>query len=153
MLYFRRKSPWHPGNRKLCGPGAVCTCWRSRKYIFPPPRIETRFLRRPVRNLDTTPTKLSRRWVSKNSYSVYTIGRLCIETETLYFTFGFRRTRPDVCCWHQKQGKSPHTTLKQTQILSLHRTSLGEQLIRTSRNRIENCWIRNMPTNLEGSKV
>ena len=36
--------------------------------------------------------------------------------------------------------------LKQTQILSLHRTSLSEQLVRTSRKRIEKCWIRNMLT-------
>jgi hypothetical protein len=39
------------------------------------------------------------------------------------------------------------------QILSLRRTSFRAQLLRTSRNRIENCWSRNMLTNLEGSKA
>jgi hypothetical protein len=97
--------------------------------------IEKRFLWRPGRSLDTTPTELSRRWVSKKCCSVYTLGRVNIETQTPNFTLGFKRIRPDVCCWHQRQGKRHHMTTKRTQILSLHRTSLKAQFPRTFRNR------------------
>lgn len=103
--------------------------------ILPLTGIEKRFLRCPVRSLDTTPTELFRRWVSKNYCSVYTLWSVNIETQTPNFTLGFKRISPDVFCWHQRLGKRLHMTMKWTQILSLHRTSLKAQFPRTFRNR------------------